>query len=87
LRGLFLKPAQAIIEPLMLRNPGTDLLEHVDQRVLVPQHDRGQDAHVLAKRILSGLQRLKPSEQTLHLSAEEFEGYGLGHGEKLVLTD
>jgi hypothetical protein len=78
LRGLFLKPMEAVTKTLMLRHHRPYLLEHIDERVLMARHDRGQDTHVLLQRLLS-------SEHALHLSAEEFEGDGISHGANLVL--
>jgi hypothetical protein len=78
LRGLFLEPTQAVIEPLILRDHCPHLLKHIDRRVLVTQHDRRQDTDVIVHRVL-------PTEHPLHLSAQEFEGDVLGHIGKLVL--
>ena len=44
----------------------------------MPQHDCGEDTHVLLQLVL-------PSEHALHLSAQEFEGYCISHAGNLVL--
>jgi hypothetical protein len=82
LGGLFLKPAQAIAEPLMLGDHGPNLLEHVDQRVLVTQHDRRQDADVLAHSFLIRAYSSQFGEYALELSAQKLKGYVLGHDKK-----
>jgi hypothetical protein len=60
----------------MLRNHRPYLLEHIDQGVLMAQHDRREDTHVFLQYVLS-------REHALHLGAQEFEGYVLSHAEKL----
>jgi hypothetical protein len=84
LRALFLKPAQAIAEALVLGDHRPDLFEHVDERILVPQDDRRQHAHVFARRRLIGANRAQLGKHALHLGAEKLEGNALRHRPKLV---
>src|SRR5437660_12779106 len=72
LRGLFLKPAQTVIEAVELRRHAAQLLDDRGQTAIMAHYDRRQDAQILAHRRLF-------RENTFELSGQKFEGDVLGH--------
>jgi hypothetical protein len=69
LRWLFLKPAQTITEALMLGDHRPYLLEHIDQRILMAQHDGRQHADILAHCFLIRAHSSQFGEQPFELCA------------------